>query len=162
MKDWKDLLYESYLAAKESPDLSTQNGAILVDYDNNIVSSDCNRLPKGVKLVDSRLQRPEKYNWTNHAERTVINTASKNGICTDGLTMVCGWAACSTCAQTIIDSGIVRLVTHEQALRRSPKKWMKEVEIGLQMFAEAGVKVVIWSGEIGGIEIRHCGEIWKP
>ena len=120
---WRRLLKESYNLALSSRDPSTQNGAILVDIDYSIVSTGCNQFPAGVEENPTRWERPLKYKFIEHAERKVIYNACKNGVKTEGLTMVCGWAACTDCGRAIIESGIKRLVTHRHAHELSPLFW---------------------------------------
>lgn len=155
-----DLLIKSYEAALESKDLSTQNGAILITPSGEIVASDCNNLPKGVAELPERYQRPDKYKYTEHAERNVIYKAGRLGKATDGLIMVCPWAACSDCGRAIIQAGIKKLITHKQAHDRSPPFWGEEIKIAFTMLKEAGVEIVMYDGPVNGPEISHCGERW--
>lgn len=155
------LLKLAYEEALKSPDPSTQNGALIISLDGQYMR-DCNRFPDGVQYLPERWERPDKYFWIEHAERNVIFACSKYGIATNGATMVCGWAACSSCARAIIQAGIKTLITHKQAHDRSPDYWKKEIEIAMTMFKEAGVKVEFFDGEVGCDVIRHCGEMWKP
>lgn len=159
---WKALLKMAYEKAKESKDSSTQNAALLVNDTGNILVVDTNHFPKGVKTNEERWQRPLKYKFIEHAERNVCYSSAKQGIKTEGLTMVCPWAACSDCARAIIQSGIIRLVTHQQAHERSPEFWAKEIEIAFAMLKEAGVEVVMYNGKIGVEDVLHSGQLWKP
>ena len=148
--------------AKESPDPSTQNGAILISADGEMLSAEVNRFPDGVKETPERWQRPLKYKIIEHAERNAIFAAGRAGIKTDGLIMVACWATCTDCARAIIQSGIKLLVTHKQAYDRSPESWKTDIDLALQMLKEAGVEVVMYDGEIGVKRLRHSGELWNP
>jgi deoxycytidylate deaminase len=153
------LLRMAYQVALRSPDTSTQNGAILVDG-GSVLLGECNRFPTGTKPV---LERPAKYGRINHAERGVIYLAAKRGVSTDKLTMVCPWAACSVCAQAIIDSGISKLVVHADAMARTPEHWKAEVKLAFEMFAEAKLHVESFAGPVSAIEpIRFNGQLWTP
>jgi dCMP deaminase len=160
--DDKYLLNEAYKIALKSPDQSTQNGAILVRENGLILSRGYNHFPDGVKENEIRWAKPLKYQFVIHAEEDAICQAAKIGVATDGLIMVCGWAACSRCAVSIIQSGIKKLITHQYAYDRSPKSWMDEIKIAMEMFNEAGVEVVLFKGKIGAEPVRHSGEIWEP
>jgi len=171
--DWKELLRIAYEEAAKSPDPSTQNGAILVDEQGNVLVKDHNRFPKNVKYLPERWERPLKYKVIEHAERNVIFKQARqpstwhkkyDGVVsgTQGMTMVCPWAACSDCARAIIEAGIVRLVTHKQAGDRSPDFWRKEIDVAFTMLREAGVEIIEFDGEVGGPEVRHSGETWNP
>ena len=159
--DYKSLLKYAYEIATKSHDNSTQNGAILVDDNSNIITTGCNEFPYGVQRLDERHERPIKYKFTEHAERNVIYKAAMLGYLTNGSTMVCPWAACSDCGRAIIQSGIKRLVTHKQAHDRSPPFWAKEIDVAFTMLKEAGIEIVMFDGNVGGVEILHCGERWS-
>ena len=159
----KRLLRIAYEEAKKSPDPSTQNGAVIVNYvTGSVIVKDHNRFPDGVLYKKKRWERPDKYKYIEHAERNVIYKMSKKGIRTLNTIMVCPWAACSDCARAIIQSGISTLVTHKLAHDRSPEFWQKEINIAFKMFEEANIHVVMYDKQIGGVEILHCGEKWQP
>ena len=159
---WKSLLKTAYEKAKESKDPSTQNAALLVNDAGNVLVADINRFPEGVITNKERWERPLKYKFIEHAERNVCYISAKQGIKTWGLTMVCSWAACSDCARAIIQSGIVRLVTHQQAHERSPEFWAKEIEIAFAMLKEAGVEIIMYDGKIGVEDVLRSGQLWTP
>ncbi len=159
---WKALLKMAYEKAKESEDPSTQNAALLVSDGGRVLVADTNRFPEGVITNKERWERPLKYKFIEHAERNVCYISAKQGIKTEGLTMVCPWAACSDCARAIIQSGIIRLVTHQQAHERSPEFWAKEIEIAFAMLKEAGVEIIMYNGTIGVKDVLHSGQLWTP
>lgn len=98
---WKELLKIAYEKAKESEDSSTQNAALLVNDAGNVLVADINRFPDGVITnKEERWERPLKYKFIEHAERNVCYISAKRGIKTEGLTMVCPWAACSDCERS--------------------------------------------------------------
>jgi len=55
-----------------SEDTSTKVGAVIVNDMNQIVVTGYNGLPRNITYLEERLQRPEKYKWTEHAERNAI------------------------------------------------------------------------------------------
>jgi len=111
--DWQKLLKIAYLEAQKSTNPSTQNGAILVDDKGNVILSAVNSFPDGVTETEERQNRPLRYKFSVHSERNVLYLAARLGIKTEGLLMVCPWAACTDCAQGIIQAGIKRLVVHK-------------------------------------------------
>ncbi|MFA5386372.1 MAG: deaminase [Candidatus Paceibacterota bacterium] len=159
--DWQNLLKIAYTKAQGSTNPSTQNGAILIEDDGSIVLSAINSFPDGVVETQERQKKPLRYKFSVHAERNVLYRAALLGIKTKGLTMVCPWAACSDCAQAIIQTGIRRLVTHKQALDRS-NTWQEDIELAFTMLREAGVEIIIFGGKIGAGKILRSGEFWKP
>lgn len=158
----KALLKMAYVAAQESNDPSTQNAALLVDENGIMVAHDINRFPNKVLETKERWERPLKYKIIEHAERNVLYGAARNGTKTDGLIMICPWAACSDCARGIIQAGISILITHKQAHDRSPDFWSQEIGIAFQMLEEAGVEVIMYDGKIGVSNVLHSGEPWSP
>jgi dCMP deaminase len=162
----KDLLKETYKLSQLSPDLSTQNGAILVDWKGNFISSGINCFPYGVEYKPERLERPLKYKYTEHAERAAIFSAARMGKSTEGSIMICQWAACGDCCRGIIDSGVTTLISHKQAFDRSPENWLKEIEVAFIMMKESGIKTIWYDGIVGTetwpIQVRHSGKVWEP
>lgn len=160
--NWKLLLNRAYKEAEKSKNPSTQNGAVLVNSDGKILVAVGNTLTSdGVKETAERNIKPLRHKFSVHSERNAIYKAAEKGIKTNGLTMVCPWAACSECAQAIIQSGIKRLVVHKQALNKNGS-WAEEVEISFTMMREAGVDVVIYDGEVGNVKVLRSGEYWQP
>ena len=135
-----------HYAIKDSTDPSTQNGAIIVN-NNEIISGDANRFPKGVVETPLRWERPLKYAFVEHAERSVIYQAARLGKSTEGGTMYCCWAACENCARAIIDSGIKELVCHHDPREKfrfgnpASKLWLDSIAISFEMFKESGINV---------------------
>jgi len=158
--DWQKLLKITYQEAQKSTWPSTQNGAILVDDEGKVILSAVNGFPDGIKVTEERKIKPLSSKYGVCAERNLIYRAAKNGIKTEGLTMVCCWAACTDCARAIIQSGIKRLVTHKQALDRS-YDWKENIEFAFIMLREAGVEIIIYDGKIGAGKILRKGEFWE-
>jgi dCMP deaminase len=159
----REYLRQAYeFAAKNSTDRSTQNGAILVDGEGNIVAWGANKFPMGVAETPERLERPEKYEWVVHAEQAAIFYAARNGIRTAGLTMYGTWVACNNCAKAIVDTGIIKVVGHKKTMDIAPERWLDPIEKGRQMFKEKGVVYELWEGDIGGIELLFNGQPFRP
>ncbi len=157
-------LKAAYTLAAKSPDPSTQNGAVIVDESDRIIGEGCNVFPEGVIESDDRWERPLKYKFIEHAERSAVYDAAKRGNPTNGLTMYCPWSACSDCARAIIRSGIKTLVGHEgiRAKVRKDDKWLHEIAIADQMFKEAGVEVILVDAFLNSEPVRFEGNLWTP
>ena len=163
----KELLIEAYKIAQNSPDPSTQNGALLVtdSKEGKVFASDCNRFPDGIKEIAERWERPIKYKYIEHAERNVIYNVAKKGedYFTEKAVMVCPWAACTDCARAIIQAGITTLITHKQSHDHSSEMWIDEVALAFSMLEEAGINIVMYDGDLkSGLEVRHGGKVWTP
>jgi dCMP deaminase len=162
----KDLLRRAYQVAWElSDDKQTKNGAILVNPflpnpQTDLVGA--NRLPEFVERIDSRLERPAKYEYLIHAEQDVLMRAARLGVETLGLHMICPWAACTACAQSIIQAGIATVIVHGPLMRKTPDRWEEKINIARDMFQEANVAFDVVDGEIGGVQALFDGEVWHP
>jgi dCMP deaminase len=164
MKTTLDYLLDAYqYASWQSDDPRTQNGAILVK-DNKIIGMGVNRLPRGIEKLEKRLERPTKYQWIEHAERNAIFMAAREGHQTEGATLYCPWFACCDCARGIIEAGISKIIGHKQVFEQYGEgPWTESINIGNQMFKEAGIITELYDGPINTtIEIILNGEKWKP
>jgi len=155
-------LYLAYRKAKESVDLSTQNGAVLVPAtrEGQIITA-CNTLPTNIKNTPERLERPLKYNFVEHAERGVIFAAAREGVCTKDSTMYVPWFACSDCARAIILAGVKRVVGHKAMMDKTPERWKESIEHAFVMLKEAGIDTHLYEGEVLP-PVKFNGEFWRP
>ncbi len=164
-------------AQDNSPDKSTQNGAVIVRSNKifniaplNIISYGANNLSPGVEITEARLERPLKYEFTGHAEENAIINAAKAGKCTDGGIMYAPWFACAPCGRQIVRAGIKKVIGSKWpekwwTERQNPedgKNWYDSIGLALEMFNEAGVKYQWVDGDIGGLEILFDGIIREP
>jgi dCMP deaminase len=159
-ESWKVLLGAAYHQAQTSTNPSTQNGAILVDDTYKVLIGAANTFPLNIKETPERLLKPARYTYSVHAERNVLFLAAKAGLKTQGLTMVCPWAACLECAQAIIQCGIKTLVTHQAALDRSDH-WQAEIDLAFVMLREASVELIVYKGKVGAGKILRQGRVWE-
>lgn len=134
-------------AASTSLDRSVQNGAVIVRR-GNIIGWGANNLPNGVEQLDERYERPLKYAYTEHAERSAIFDAAKRGNKLDGAEMYCPWSACADCARAIGMTGIKTLIRFEMP---ENERWSESIAIGDRIMQEAGVEIVEMS--MSGITI---------
>lgn len=117
-----------------SKDPSTKTGAVIVAPDKRVLSVGYNGFPRGVLDHESRLgNREEKYKIIVHCERNAML------FCRESLTgttlYTYPFLSCSSCAAMIIQAGITRHV----APRSKNERWGEEVQMTLQILAEAGV-----------------------
>lgn len=155
--DWLRLAFQA--AAEHSDDPHTQNGAVLAPQ-SGFVSVSANHVPAGVAVTASRLERPRKYGFVEHAERSAIYAAARCGTKTDGATLYCCWFACRDCARAIICAGVREVVGHVLPRALTPGRWEDEVIAGEAMLREAGV-AMRWMAEPIGVAIRFNGEDLK-
>lgn len=165
--EYADWLRIAYNHARNSPDLSTQNGAIILDESDEakyspIIAWGCNTLPDGCEITPARLERPAKYLWTEHAERNAIYCAARLGARCDGATMVCPWFACADCGRAIIQAGVKRVVGHKKMFDETPERWKESIENAWTMFREAGIETILVEGALGLDPIRFNEALWRP
>lgn len=150
IKEWEmenDLFWMRYAydLAANSPDMSTQVGAVIVDG-ARAVGEGFNEFPRGAAYNDARWVRPIKYSWIEHAERNAVYSCARWGNSALGATMYATGAACADCARAIVQSGIKRVVTHP---RISHGVWGESVLIGDQIMEEGGVRLEIIEYTLG-------------
>lgn len=125
-----------------SKDPSTQVGCVIVRPDRTVASVGYNGFPRGVDDADVRLNdRDTKYAMTVHAEMNAVVTARES---LSGYTAyVHPFQPCSTCAASLIQAGVVRVVaplpTPEQL-----ERWGDSMAIAQTMLEEAGVSLEGW------------------
>lgn len=134
----------------KSKDESTKIGAVIVGDDNEIISTGYNSFPRGLNDdLPERQERPEKYNWFEHAERNAIYNAARIGVSVKGARMylTCG-VPCIDCARGIINSGIKKIycvkgesITHGL----SGKHWEENITKAETMLVECGIEICYYS-----------------
>ena len=131
--------------ASKSKDPATKVGCVIVAEDQSIVSAGYNGFPRGVQddafFVPARYERPEKYVWTEHAERNAIYAAAKRVL--QGSSMYLTWYPCADCARAIIQSGITDVYIDKVNYREEDEAKYPQFrfDAARQMLAEAGVRV---------------------
>lgn len=159
-----EVMREAYRVAMYSPDPSTQNGAVLVDRNFNILASGCNDFPFGVSTEHWHGDKEPKYARVVHAEVAALLDAARRGVSTVGTYLVCPWAACSNCSKHIAEAGVSRLIRHKFANNgvTTGNHWYDDCILGDEIMREGGVAIteveaVGWSGKL-----RRNGELWTP
>jgi dCMP deaminase len=127
------------LVSESSDDGNRKVGCVIVKDGDTMVSYASNSIPNGVKKLNSRKEKPNKYSWIGHAERNAICEAAKQGISTDGCEMYCNYYPCSDCAISIIECGISKLYTEKPDFNHH--KWGESWKRSKKMFNEAGVDI---------------------
>lgn len=126
-------------AAAKSKDPSTKVGAAIAGPSGEIRSLGFNGFPR--RVDDSpyvRYQRPEKYLWTEHAERNAIYNAARAGIALQDCDIYVTHPPCVDCVRAIIQTGIRNI--HYRAQTLSPH-WDDHTPIAEAMLKESGVIV---------------------
>lgn len=154
----------AYLEATQSPDPSTQNGAVLLSHKNIGIGFGCNDFPKGVNAnYWTSENKQDKYNRVVHAETAAIFDAAKNGQSTMGTTLICPWAACSNCAKHIAAAGVTRLVRHKYSNSgvTTGSHWFEDCALGDEIMTEAGIHILEIDPVPSDIELRRDHKLWS-
>lgn len=141
MKNWDIKFIElSRHIAEWSKDTNRKNGAVIVDSDNIVVSIGYNGFPRGCDdTIESRYERPDKYLFTEHAERNAIYHGARLGVSLKNCSMYVTMFPCSDCARAIIQSGITKLLSPLPDVEH--EKWGVHFKAALVMLEEAKVEV---------------------
>ena len=122
-------------AALKSKD-TTKVGAVAVGKSKNILETGFNGIPRGVVDLPERMERPQKYLWTGHAEENLVAHAARSRL--EGSTVFVTHICCARCARMLINAGVARVVYGTSAFAQG-SAIVDEISVAKQMFLEAGV-----------------------
>ena len=129
-----------------SKDESTKVGCAIVGSNKEILSCGYNGFARGVDdTIPSRSLRPEKYLWTEHAERNAIFNAARIGVCLQGSILYSTLCPCMDCARAVVQCGIVRVVTVKPNNDRIQEIWKEQLSRVEELFQECGVELAIYN-----------------
>ena len=138
----------AHVAATVSKDRSRRIGAVVVGPDDEVRSTGTNGFPRGIDDdVEARHRAPEKYAWTEHAERNAIYNAARIGVSTAGCTLYATAFPCMDCARAIVQSGIALIVTPGPP--EDDSTFDAHYPRVTRMLTEAGVRLVRWEDDDG-------------
>ena len=144
-KSWHQYFMEmALLVSSKSKDRSTRVGAILVGEGNIVLGVGYNGFPRGVNdNAEDRHERPDKYLWTEHAERNAIFSAARHGVKVGGSKIYVSGRGfpCAECARAIIQTGIVEVITCEGTFEGKGSLWERSMVVSGIMLMEAKVKI---------------------
>ncbi len=123
-----------------SKDPSRGVGAVIVSPTRQIVATGFNGLPRGIEDRPERLARPVKYDLTCHAEMNAIVQCARNGVTPLGATIYSSFSPCVHCTLSIIQAGLVRVVTYTSGA--GDEHWMENLRKSTDLLAEAGIEYV--------------------
>jgi len=164
----------AFFVGMKSKDRLTKVGAVIVSPNHQVVSVGYCGFPRGINDdIDQRHTRPSKYFYTLHAERNSVYNALYVGASVKGCWMYTPWYPCPVCAQTIIQSGISRVIhyydrengmgqeTNVNVDLREP--WAKLALESDQMFCESGVMTEKFHGKLYRDPIiQVCNGVLSP
>jgi dCMP deaminase len=124
-----------------------QVGAVIFDNNRNPRGFGYNGIPRGLSDVEpTRLQKPLKNWYFEHAERNVIYSCARNGISCDGCTIAVTHWPCTDCTRAIIQSGLTCVLVDQACLDPSKdffQKWQDQIAESQNMLHEAGITTAL-------------------
>lgn len=163
--DYTPYMKRAYEMAIRSFDPSTQNGAVVVHPNGEIIGGGFNAFPEGVAKTNWYGDKQAKYDRVVHAEMTALLEALCSDHLRNGLTLVCPWAACSNCAKHIAFCGMIStLVRHKESNTglTTGEQWHADCALGDELLIRAGIKIVEIDPVPYDIAIRRNGSLWVP
>lgn len=129
-----------------SKDRSVKVGCVFVSWDETVLSTGNNGFPRGINdEVEGRHDRPEKYSWTEHAERNAIyNAARIGGVCLEGSRVFIPWFPCMDCARAIVQVGAQEVIAIKPDF--DDPKWGADFRRVIVLFQEAAVLLRYFDG----------------
>jgi dCMP deaminase len=130
---WVNIMNE---VARKSKDPSTKVGAVIVDPDNDPVSTGYNGFPRGIVETPEMWLRPLKYVYVVHAELNAIFNAKRS---VRGCRIYLPILPCLNCAKNLAAAGIAEVIYVSDYVT---KEKIGDLEISsLDILAACGVKV---------------------
>jgi len=140
----KRFMEQAKFVSEWSKDKNTKTGAVVVNGENTELVMGYNGFPRGAddNTDQRRYERPDKYFWTEHAERNAIYKAARLGISLINTKMYCTYFPCADCSRAIIQAGIHTLYTEKPDFNHH--KWGASWVEAVIMLKECGVEI-IWT-----------------
>lgn len=150
-----------YLIAMLSKDENTHIGAVVVGPDNEVRSVGYNSFPRGINdYVSERQQRPEKYHWFAHAECNSVYNAALAGIALKGCRMYTNGIPCTGCMHAVMNAGIKEVIVDTKWNDGNYNQWKEQADRTRIAFAEAGIKLRFWEGDLIHVTRWRNGSIF--
>lgn len=124
--------------AEWSKDPNTTVGAVAVGNAGQVLTTGYNGIPRGVRDLDERMERPAKYMWTAHAEENLVAHAARQVL--EGSTIYVTHFCCAACARMLINSGVAKVVVGDGRTSMPQEQF----EAARKMFEEAGVEIEMY------------------
>ena len=122
-----------------SKDPSTQVGAVIVGDGQRVLSLGWNGFPRKVIEDAERWERPQKYQWVEHAERNAIYNAAYHGTSLKGATLYCPLPPCADCARGVVQAGIKYVVMNGDDAFFKRNDWSDSINAGVKIMHEGKV-----------------------
>lgn len=146
-------LADAFFVSGKSKDRSTKCGCIIVSQDNDALVRGWNDHPRGMRDSDQRRERPEKYVYTEHAERNAIYNAARIGVSLKGSKAYVTRVPCPDCARALIQAGVKEvyacITEDEEAFAER-----MNTRVSVDMFRECRVDLTLFQPSVYN-QLRH-------
>lgn len=144
--NWDELfILQAAVIAQKSKDPSTKVGCVIVGDGNAVLSMGFNGFPRGINEHDkSRWERPEKYQWIEHAERNAVYNAARHGINLNGSRLYLNWdpkGICSDCARALVQVGVKEIIGPKKPFPGKGAGTHYSIDHSEIMFKEVGIGI---------------------
>lgn len=148
----------AFWAASKSKDPATQIGAMLIALDNRPLGWGYNGPPKQFSDYHINWDRPDKYDYMDHAEENAIDYAMGHGSL-EGATMYVTAKPCKRCMRKMVKNGIKRVVYFPLDKSWDEKSMFNSQETGAKVeeiakAAIVSVQLVEYSGNLNWMRDR--------
>jgi dCMP deaminase len=123
-----------------SKDRRTKVGALAIGPSGEIRVMGYNGFPRGCDdSLEHRHERPEKYQWTEHAERNLIYNAARIGVSLEGcILVVTPLFPCMDCARGIVQAGFNFIIAEAE----DNPRWKESNDKAMELFNEVNIGVL--------------------
>lgn len=124
-----------------SKDRNAKVGALAIGPAGEVRAMGYNGFPRGCNDdIECRHERPEKYLWTEHAERNLLYNAARVGVPLEGcILVVTPLFPCMDCARGIVQAGFKYVVAEAE----NNPRWAASNAKARELFNEVGIEVVM-------------------
>lgn len=131
---------------------SRKVGAVAVAADNRVLETGFNGIPRGVRDLPERMQKPDKYLFTGHAEENLVAHAARPRLA--GSTVYVTHMCCAGCARLMINAGVARIL-HGNGKFSASSQINDQTDAAIEMLREAGIPYEKYDEQVhGSAEIR--------
>lgn len=132
----KNLMETAESVAKNSHDVETKVGGLLVGKQGELILASYNGFVIGADDDSLPKTRPEKYPILIHCEANAIYQAARRGISIDGCSMVCTLSPCVSCCRALWQSGVRTIYFKEFYRDFDSQKELKDLDLKVEKYGQ--------------------------
>ena len=134
-------------ANDRSHDKDTQVGCVITTPDYNVeIMTGYNGFVEDAPDDILPINRPDKYEFMQHAERNAINLAAKHGRALEGSVAICTMSPCAECTRALYTAGVRKVIFKEKYRTFEEVLKMKDIYVVEKGTTEEGFFVVEYLG----------------